>query len=427
MKVAVLGSGPLAIEVACEFDQVGASVKLIGKNNPGGHLRYLAKVYPELKLDFNLMNSEVGLKLSNCSLSGESSVSDIFGQYYEPLIKVLVTKGCFQKREVLRVQKQFLEAGEEIEGHSRLYDLFRVTTALNPSGMVEEQLAQNPELKEKIGEDILSSLKSRVESFEDFDLVIDARGDFQKPMALGSCGFYALNEQVLNANAEISYGFLKSENLESLNELKIVTVVGSTYASALNLCLLENWLSEDKERAVNVVTSENGAFKKLLKDELVSPMIKDGVRKIIKTHMNEWRQECERVEQEILNWRGLEAHERMKVTPPDFPSPKVRIYEGYTVTSVDRLLDQEATFLTLEIPKWRNESDSKELVTLAQDIVLGSNGFNEAEGVLGPMQKEEQGFFSLRSQGNLPKGIAEIQAIKSIVLSYFSKVDDAHV
>jgi hypothetical protein len=423
MKVAVLGSGPLAIEVAVDLVGEGASVKLIGKNDPGGHLSYLSKVLPKTLVDFQSSTTEVGRELSGFSTEALVSVAELTSEYYAPLVRKLEETRSIQQREVLRVQKQFLELDEEIDSHSRLFDLFRVTTALNPSGMVEEQLEQNPELREKIGEEILSSLKNQVESFEDFDLVIDARGSFQVPLALGPSGFYALNESVLSSNSQVHYGLMSPKTISDLEKFESITIVGTGYNAALNLCLLENWLGEKEGRVVNIVGPEKAAFKKVLKDKNTPEIIKEGVKRIIKTHLSLWRSKCEEVEKEILNWRGLEAHERMKVTPPEFPTPKVCLYEGYSVTSVDRLLDQDATFLTLEIPNWRNENEAKNLVTLAQDLVLGSNGFRESSEVIGPMRNDEPGFFKLSANDGLATGLENIKLIKSAIFNFFSRAE----
>jgi len=425
MKVAVLGSGPLALEVSLDLQSVGASVKLIGKNLPGGHLLYLSEKLPELELDFNCISTTLGRQVAGSSLEGPTSVENIFNEYYAPIIKKLQQDNIVQNREVLRVQKQFLELDETIEKRSRLFDLFRVTTGLNPSGMVEEQLQQNPELRERIGEDILASLKNRVESFEDFDLVIDARGDFQRSLALGAGGHYALNEQALSGHGPLHYGLLQNEQIAEIDSLKNVSIVGSGYTAAVNLCLLEQWLNADDSRVINIVTTEEVAFRKLLKADNTPTLIKEGVKRIIKKQMNDWRTECERVEKEILHWRGLEGHERMKASPPEFPSPKISLYEGYTVTSVDRLLDQESTFITLEIPSWRNLKEAKDLITLSQDFIIGSRGFAKKDDVIGPMQDDEPGFFELSGAGNLSSGLEKIKLIKSAIFDYFSRADGA--
>ncbi len=423
MKVAVLGSGPIAIEVATDLMSEGAAVKLIGKSHPGGHLLKIAQSLPETIYEFSKVSTEIGREVSCTSLKGDVSAAELFEQYYLPLIKSLESNKCIQLREVLRVQKQFLEEDEQIATHSRLFDLFRVTTALNASGMVEEQLKENPELREKIGEEILSSLKSRAESFEDFDLVIDARGDFQVPKKLGPAGYYALNEQALEGNTDLHYGFINSDFIKKLGSTQKITIVGSGYCAAFNLHLLEAWIGEKEGRVVNIVTPEKAAFRKLIRNEKTPAPLKDAVRRIIKSEISSWREKCEIVEAEILKWRALEPHEKVKITPPDFPTPKVCLYEGYTVTSVDRLLDQEATFLTLEIPRWRNENEAKELVTTAQDLILGSTGFIEEPSVIGPMQVEEPGFFKLRANGDIESSLGKIKLIKSQIFSYFSRAE----
>ena len=74
---------------------------------------------------------------------------------------------------VERVHKRFLSLDEEVPGKSRLQDLFRVIFSNDPKNSILTQVESNPELFEKLGEEVLNSLNEAVESFEDFDLVID--------------------------------------------------------------------------------------------------------------------------------------------------------------------------------------------------------------------------------------------------------------
>lgn len=422
MKIAVIGSGILALEAAADLINEGAIVKLIGSQNGGGNLHHLSQITPEYSIDFLKSTTELGRSLTSLNEPDSIPISDYLEKYYLPLLKFIQERGSVQDRRVLRIQKQFLEPNEEIEGHSRFFDLFRVITALNPSGMVEEQLSQNPELEEKIGKDILSSLKSGVESFEDFDVVIDARGPFQKPLFLGAAGSPALNEITLAGKSQVHYGLVELDILKDLESCEVLTLVGSGYSSAVNLIALEPWLLKESGRRINLVTSEEVAFKNFLKSENITGYLKDGIKRIIQNQMESWKKECEAVEEEILRWRGLEPHERMKISPPEFPAPKIGLFEGYTVTSVDRLLDQEKTYLTIEAPPWRKSSQSKELVTLAQDMVFCANGFSEDEVPFG-LKKDELGYFKIR-ENSYSGGVERIKLIKSKLFELFSRAED---
>jgi len=53
MKLAIIGSGPLAILSAQHFDQLGAEVVLFQKNPLGGNVRFLLKHFPDMRLPFN--------------------------------------------------------------------------------------------------------------------------------------------------------------------------------------------------------------------------------------------------------------------------------------------------------------------------------------------------------------------------------------
>jgi hypothetical protein len=165
MKIAVIGSGPVALEAALDFYLEGAHVKVIGKRAPCSKLAFMATQAPfkDLKPEVDEYISREGMKFLDLDEKPET-FAELWDHYYLPLIKKFYELGLYHQREVLRVQKRFLEPHEEIPGHSRLYDLFRLTYGLNPSGLVEEQIKENPELEEKLGQEILSSLKNQVES-----------------------------------------------------------------------------------------------------------------------------------------------------------------------------------------------------------------------------------------------------------------------
>lgn len=46
MKLAILGTGPMAMELALYFHLEGAMVKMIGPQAPGGKIKRMAEKYP---------------------------------------------------------------------------------------------------------------------------------------------------------------------------------------------------------------------------------------------------------------------------------------------------------------------------------------------------------------------------------------------
>lgn len=423
MKIAVIGSGPVAFEAALDFYLEGAEVKIIGKGRPLSKLHLFATTAPfkALPIDGSSFMTSKGREFVSLN-EGPNDYQSLWENYFAPLAKKMMELGLYHQREVLRVQKRFLDPDEEIEGRSRLHDLFRLTYGLNPSGMVEEQIKENPELKEKLGEDILASLKNQVESFEDFDLVFDCRGDFQRPIPMGAGHHYALNEKSVAALGGITYGLPNKDQLEDLKTNKVLTIVGSGLASAYTVLALESWLNE-QGGILNIISSEKSLFKKVLSEEKLPKDLKERLKSLIGTSMEKWRQECLKTEEELLKWRDLPLHEKNKIPQPQFPEPQLRLFEGYSVTSVDRLIDREGLFLTLEIPGWRDQ-EKKDLVTVAQDHVIAVVGYRPDSRFCEGLREDEPGHFSFSSneqQQNPKASLERLPLVKSEILKFFSR------
>lgn len=427
MKIAVIGSGPVAFEAALDFYLEGAEVKIIGKRRPLSKLHFFGTTSPfkDLSIDPALFMTSLGrdfIGLESKVKEDSMTYEELWESYCAPLSQKMMEQGLYLNREVLRVQKRFLDPEEEIKGRSRLHDLFRVTYGLNPSGMVEEQIKENPELKEKLGADILASLKNQVESFEDFDLVFDCRGDYQRPIPMGAGHHYALNEKSVAALGGISYGLPSFDQLEELKKNKVLTVVGSGLASAYTVLALESWL-EEKSHILNIISSEKSLFKRVLSEDKLPSELKEKLKSLIGTSMEKWRQECLKTEKELHAWRDLPLHEKNKVPQPQFPEPQLRLFEGYSVSSVDRLIDREGLFLTLEIPSWRDE-EKKELVTVAQDHVIAVVGYRLDPRFCEGLCDDEPGHFSFISneqQQNPKASLERLPLVKSEILKFFSR------
>ena len=101
MKMAIIGSGPLAILSASHFDQLGAEVVLFQRTPLGGNLRFLMEHFPEFKIDFN---------------NAQMSVNDFFIEHIVPAVIELEKYELTKQGVVLRVRKRFLHKDETIEG-----------------------------------------------------------------------------------------------------------------------------------------------------------------------------------------------------------------------------------------------------------------------------------------------------------------------
>lgn len=416
MKVAVIGNGPLGLEIGLDFLREGADVRILGRGFPASKVHTLCEILSEdlWQGTWDIQGSMRTETLEFLGLESDSiqTPMDLWKKYYLGIISYLNDHGVFYDREVLRVGKRFLEPQEEIENHTRLFDLFRVIYSLNPTGMLEDQLKENPELSEKLKEDgneaILSSLQNAIESFEDFDLIFDTRGPYVSPYPLGAGRMEALNESRLAEEGEILYGYEIWKEKSNLDELKTLTLYGSGKEAANIFFSLIPWLEKDNH-VLNIVTPEKSAFQSFLSDPMVGGNLKEELRSLIRSEMESWRKSCEKTEEKLHTWRDLPSHEKMKIPQPAFPEPRLRLYEGYSIMAIDQLVDQDGIYLTLEIPEWRS-SEKKEMVTLSQDKVIASAGYYPTK----PFLSEEPGYFVACSLKDIP-------LIKSEVFKYFSR------
>ena len=65
MKIAICGSGPLAVEMFFELDDLGAQVVLFGSNPLGGKVRRIRDFMPDLSMErsFDEITSSLGRKI----------------------------------------------------------------------------------------------------------------------------------------------------------------------------------------------------------------------------------------------------------------------------------------------------------------------------------------------------------------------------
>lgn len=422
MKIAIVGTGPLAFEAAFFFLNEGADAKLIGKKDPCSKPYFLSQHFGNLKISAEDHTSKYSLENLKIKESSINDYQSLWENYYQPLIEYVAQKNAILDRKIVRIQKRFLNPGEEIPGRSRLHDLFRLVYGLNPSGMVEEQLKENPELEKNIDANISKSLQKEVESFEDFDLVLDCRGPYAEPVPCGPGHDFALNEKVLSDETGYSLGWECLKNLEMARQKKVITIIGTDNLSALTFLSLDKWL-EDDSHILNIVTTEKKAFESFLKQEDIPSFFREKVGLLIKKYFHGWKENCIKIEGELKNWRGLPDHERVKHPQPVFPDPKLRLYEGYSVTSLDRLLDREGLYATLEIPAWR-DGDKRELVTIASDVIFGLQGAKARKPLIDDAGQPELGYYMLNSGNmmNAPKhGLKELDLVKSEIFKFFSK------
>lgn len=398
MKIAIIGSGPVAILTAFHFDQLGADVVLFQRSPLGGSLNVLKSVYPQYKIQYQKESWEL-----------EKFYKEVLVAQGLELEKYNLTK----HGDVLRVHKRFLHPDENIPNRSRMHDLFRVIYSTNPKESILKQLEENPEMFEKLGKDVIESLHKPVESFADFDIIIEASGKGSIPNPMGAGLSLALNENNLKDCGLIFY---EKEIFEKLNleKQKSITLIGENESAFLSLLKLKDWLLADKTRELHWVT-----YKETNENSL--GQFKEEVGAFFTTIKTEFEKSKEVFEANIRKWRDLEDYEKVKVPKPVEPKAQITIHEGYDVTSIDKLLDREELYITIESPDYRTHAlKGNDIITLASDNVLVCRGHQKLNLAQGSLLDKEAGYYKieLNDLNSVEEKILEIQ---NDILKYFSK------
>jgi hypothetical protein len=399
MKMAIVGSGPLAILTAAHFDQIGAEVVLFQRSPLGGNVRFLMEEFPDLKIKYK--NSDI-------------SISDFFETVIVPAVVDLEKFELTKKGDVLRVHKRFLHQEESVPNRTRMFDLFRVVYSQNPQDAILKQLEENPEFFKQLGEEVMNSLHKPVESFEDFDIVIEASGFGKNPMPIGAGGSLALNENNLKESSLLFYekDIFSKLNLENR---KSIVLVGEGASAKLALVKFKDWLFGAPGRQLHWVTYKkiNGSCGNDWLDEKTSKLLNEVEIQFDKSKLE--------FEKKMREWRDLEDYVKVKIPKPIEPTPLLVVHQGYDVTSVDRLLDREGVFATIEAPEFRDfNSNSTDMMTLAADALCIARGVNQ-DNLSSGFQQNEPGFYTLDST-DIDSALFEIKQIEEKILNYFKKV-----
>ena len=396
MKIAIIGSGPLALLAAKHFDDLGAYTVLFQRSPLGGNIRMLAEELPDLETTFKNQKTTVKKFV-------ESELID--------LVKQIEANGISRQGDVLRVHKRFVHPGEFIKGKSRLHDLFRVIFSLNPQESILKQVEENPEMFKQLGKEVIESLHKPVESFEDFDVVIEATGLGKNPMPMGAGLALALNENNLQSSGLILYQ--KDIIKKSFDEkTKSIVLVGEGRDAKVALLKLKGWLMSSASNQLHLVTYDRLSLNH--KDSLDF-----ACRSLFKEVEEKFEADKSVFETELRKWRDLEDHVKLKIAKPVEPQPKILFYEGYDVTSVDRLLDREGIFATIESAPFRDVVEAEMLQTLAADFICVARGV-ESESLGKGLMNDEPGYFQLNAP-TLDAGVAEIEEIEKTLMNYFKK------
>lgn len=377
MRVGIIGQGPFAIELAYQISRLGGSVVLFAEKN----LELLWPVTIDARVSGNLLSFDQFTK-----------------EHLQNKIEE-VQKNCdiYRFSKVKRTHKKLLHKKESFEDRGRLADLFRIIYTLDPTENVLKQVKDNPEIFQKLGDDVVNSLKESVEMAEDVDIVVDARERFFYRRFSGVNGLPILNE--LRWKKYIHYRYLSQSEINEIKGKTIVISNDSHLSSYVEEILLQRW-----EKLNRVI---------LLAEPKWYP-------KLMEQNEKKWEIDVDHFHQKMNHWKSLEDYEKVKIPKPAEPSKKVFCYPDMRAMSVDKLLDRDEFFVTAEL----YEPESDKLQTYGVDSILSFNAFTGTNSI---EKSNEPGYFIvsesfIRSsvyQFDLVKD--QIQQIVNKLLQYFSK------
>ncbi len=403
MKLAIFGSSPIALEAALRFHHHGAAVSWF--NHGEG-------IYTE------------GSTTLGFETLGKQHQDDWKNHYYLPLIEFLKTVQVVRPYPIVSVTKRFLGPTENISGHSRFYDLFRVIYQVDPQEFVKSQKESNPETYQKLSDEMMQSLQSNLEMYEDFDLVLDFRRANKAP-SLAASG-RALGEGKIGQD-KIFYGMQALDKASHLTtQTKELALIGSGGFAVEVLITLEGWLKDIHTRLF-VVSTEEDPFAMFFKQ--ATPASAKKLRDIIHYMENEFELEVSEFHQKLREWQELDDFIQAKKPKPAEPIPRLNFFSGHNVTAVDQLIDTKRLFLTLEKPDFRNglkhpENNLIDLKTIGVDNILSAHDFVKDLSII-YLDANELGYFTLTPKEpsfnhGFDSDLASLKGIEDEIFKIFS-------
>lgn len=290
--------------------------------------------------------------------------TDVINFHYDELSKQVKVN----QSEVLRVHKANLQFAELHEEQKRLKDFFRVVYKVDASQIIERQKARSPEAFKSVDDKTLTSLKSQMEAFEDFDLVIDGTVLNNEYTPIGSA-HSVIGEMALPLECSPKYGIQAfAHNNENLKEIAIIG--NHTNAAELLTTYLRKF-DQGLERIFVISTKSSIEF------DMDSELSQEFTA-LIENENKYFDHQVDKFKSELAKWNELESYMQAKITRPQEPIPRFVFFGGHNITAIDRLIDQDRFFLTCERPEFREVCYQKEnaqlpLKTIGVDAVFVQN------------------------------------------------------
>jgi len=316
----------------------------------------------------------------------------------------------FVKAHVIRVHKRFLNPLETIKNHTRFLDLFRVVYCLDPKENILKQMEENPEAFSKLGPEVIESLATEVESYKDFDVVVNfdlfsMDKNEVRFNHLGPGGVAAVNELKFAASFK---GNLENDSFANHQTLFIS---GSEFGNKPVLHqLFEMWKWHPHLKFI-------WQLSEALEDLTLTPADQVALEQF-KLNDNAL---IAQFEKDLHEFRSQPDYIQAKLVRPQEPSPILTIYAGFEVSNLDKLLDQAQYFATLECPSFRKNVYSFDLKTVACDgiLIFKNNNTYEIDGIFWCPPKE-LGLFHF----DIDSGEDFHLRVESELMNFFSASDD---
>lgn len=424
MKLAILGSSPIALEAALRFHEHEAAVTWFDSGSC-----FFEGLFTSASLDPLSLTSETGLRILKRLEKNYDPKSFSFEEwrthYFEPLRNMLASTQAVKSHRPVSVTKRFL-APEEQGEKSRFSDLFRIIYTVDPKAFIESQKETDPEMYKKLSEEHVGSLKSSIEMFEDFDLVIDLREGFEST-SLSPTG-RALGEKRANPEKVISgiATLSEAQNWVKDESKREVALIGSDALAAEVLIKFKDWLSDPRNRMF-LITTEEEPFSKFLKS--ANPDSKNILEKVLSEVEERLQKDFDNFHEKLREWQELDDFVKVKKPRPAEPIPQLNFFSGHNLTAIDELIDKNRLFVTLEKPEFRNgkkhpENNLVDLKTLGVDGILGTLNLRAPEIKIG-LAQDEVGYFEwigkLPSEKNFwESALDKLKEIEDAIFNLFS-------
>jgi len=430
MKLAILGTTPLALEAALRFHLHGASLTWF--NFDGSDF----EKYFQKNLSVDSYITQMGLKLLEDIGKPYSKPAsfdlDFWSEnYFKPLSEeVLGSEQKLRPHEVVSLTKRFLAPGESIEGKSRFTDLFRVIFQVNPQEFIKEQESTNPETFERLSRELIDSLQTNLEMYEDFDLVLDLR----KSTYVNSLSVTgrALGESRISKE-HLKYGLDGLAEAIKINQyaqdVREIGLIGSGALSAEVVCCLSDWLKDERSRLF-LVSEESFPFQDFF--EMGEASAVASLQAIITNMDSSFENEINLFHSKLREWQELDDFVQVKIQKPVEPIPRLVFFSGHNATAVDQLIDKRRLFLTLEKPELREgnkqpENNSLDLKTIGVDRIIVANKLIKPK-IENYLDINEKGHFAADiSFPNISeswiKDLEKLKGIENEIFKLFSPVD----